>query len=236
MTVRTVLVTGSSSGIGRAVTERLLSQGCVVIGVGRDHTRHPLEHPDYHPFTIDLSDISGVTKRLNELWSAHPDIDAVISNAGQGSFGHLENYSPQQIVDFFNTNLLSHVLVARNAAPRLKSRGHGDLVFMGSEAALQGAQRGSLYCTAKFGVRGLAQSLRAECSGRGVRVSIINPGLVRSPFFDDLNFRPGADEHNAIEPADVAEAVWMVVSARSGTVFDEVNLSPQKKVIDFGGH
>ena len=233
MSLRTALVTGSSSGIGRAISEQLLEQGCVVIGVGRDHERDPLEHSRYHPYTIDLADTASLTSALNTLWAEHPEIDVVVSNAGQGSFDHLENYSPEQIMAFFNSNLLSHVLLARVALPRLKAKGHGDLVMMGSEAAQRGAQRGSLYCTAKFGVRGLAQSLRAESAAKGVRVSLINPGMVRSPFFDGLGFQPGPDAAHAIEPADVAAAVWMVVSARPGTVFDEVNLSPQKKVIEF---
>ena len=58
---------------------------------------------------------------------------------------------------------------------------------MGSEAALAGTRKGSLYCTAKFGLRGLAQSLRSEC-GHAIRVSLINPGMVRTPFFDDQGF------------------------------------------------
>lgn len=233
MSRRTILVTGSSSGIGRAVTECLLEQGCKVVGLGRNHERDPLEHPDYFPEVIDLADSATVSPALKTLWTRYPEIDGVVSNAGQGSFDHLENYAPEQITAFFNANLLSHVFLARVALPRLKALGRGDLVLMGSESALRGAQRGSLYCTAKFGLRGLAQSLRAECAAKGVRVSLINPGMVRSPFFDELGFQPGPDAAHAIEPADVAAAVWMVLSARPGTVFDEVNLSPQKKVIEF---
>jgi len=235
MTVRTVLVTGSSSGIGRATTLHLLEQGCTVIGIGRDHARNPLTHSAYHPYTIDLGQPTRVTGELKKIWSDHPGIDGIISNAGHGRFGQLENYSPQQITDFFNVNLLAHVLVARSVVPRLKAKGAGDLILMGSESALQGAQRGSLYCTAKFALRGLAQSLRAECSARGVRVTIINPGMVRTPFFDELKFSPGPEADHAIEAQDVAEAIWFALSARRGTVIDEMNLTPQKRVIDFGG-
>jgi 3-hydroxy acid dehydrogenase/malonic semialdehyde reductase len=123
--------------------------------------------------------------------------------------------------------------VSSVVVPHLKGKRQGDLIFMGSESALSGARQGSLYCAAKFALRGLSQSLRAECGRRGVRVSLINPGMVRTPFFDQLNFRPGVGAEHAIEPDDVAQAVSMVLTARQGTVIDEINLSPQSQVLDF---
>ena len=104
---------------------------------------------------------------------------------------------------------------------------------MGSEAALAGGKRGAVYSAAKFGLRGLAQALRQECAASGLRVSIINPGMVQTEFFNGLDFRPGEAPDNYILPDDVALAVQMILEARQGTVFDEINLSPQKKVIRF---
>ena len=63
-----------------------------------------------------------------------------------------------------------------------------------------------------------------------MRVGLINPGAVRTPFFDDLNFEPGEGEDNAIAPEDVAAALAMVLEARPGTVLDEINLSPLNQV------
>ena len=105
---------------------------------------------------------------------------------------------------------------------------------MGSEAALAGTAQGSLYCAAKFALRGLAQALRAECARAGIRVTLVNPGMVQSPFFDELDFRPGPASDNYILPEDVAEVIVQALTARDGTVLDEINLSPQKKVIEFG--
>jgi NADP-dependent 3-hydroxy acid dehydrogenase YdfG len=104
---------------------------------------------------------------------------------------------------------------------------------MGSEAALQGGQKGALYCAAKFGLRGLAQSLREEAAGKGVRVGIINPGMVQSDFFQELDFRPGPEPHQHLLPEDVAAAAMLMLNARPGTAIDEINLSPRSKVIDF---
>jgi len=115
--------------------------------------------------------------------------------------------------------------------PRLKKKGFGDIVFIGSEAALQGSKNGAIYCASKFALRGFAQSLRAECAKGGVRISTINPGMVQTSFFESLDFQPGEEPANYIEPSDVSDVVKLILTARPGTVFDEINLSPLKKVI-----
>ncbi|MBT6392921.1 MAG: hypothetical protein HOJ73_05985, partial [Nitrosomonadales bacterium] len=78
-----------------------------------------------------------------------------------------------------------------------------------------------------------AQSIRQESADKNIRVTIINPGMVRTEFFNNLKFRPGDDDKNAIEPSDVAKSILTVLSMRQGTVIDEINLTPQKKVIKF---
>ena len=227
-----VLLTGATRGIGRAIAQKLLEEGSQVVGVGRNH-EGGIEHPAYTPVTLDLSDLNGMEEGLAKLVKQYPDVDAIISNAGQGSFGGLEQFSFKQIRQSLELNLLSHMLVVRAFLPQLKRAGRGDVILMGSEASLRGGQQGSLYCAAKFGLRGFAQSLREECASVNVRVGIVHPGMVRSEFFDDLRFEPGPAETNAILPEDVAEAIWTMLSMRVGTVLDELTLSPQKKVIHF---
>jgi NADP-dependent 3-hydroxy acid dehydrogenase YdfG len=80
-------------------------------------------------------------------------------------------------------------------------------------------------------MRGFAQALREECGGNGVRVGIVNPGMVKTPFFDTLDFAPGASAENYIEAADVASAIVWMLNSRAETVIEEINLSPLKKVI-----
>ena len=152
-------------------------------------------------------------------------------NAGGPAFGNLEELSQRQVREYIDLNLTSHLLVARTTLPLLKRQEKSDMILIGSEAALRGGKRGSIYCAAKFGLRGFAQSLRQECASSGVRVTIIHPGMVRTGFFDDLDFAPGEATDNAVEPEDVAAAVNLVLNARPGTVFDELTLSPLKKVV-----
>ncbi len=229
-----VLVTGASSGIGRAVCERLLADGHRTIGLARDFGKFPGEDRRFEAHPIDLADLDRLPTQLQNLVAAHPALDALVLNAGVGRFGTLEQFSYGQIRALIDLNLTSHVFVARAFLPTLKKAGRGHLVFIGSEAALAGTAQGSLYCAAKFALRGFAQALRAECARTGVRVTLVNPGMVQSPFFDELDFRPGPAPDNHILPADVAAVIVQALTMRAGTVLDEINLSPQKKVIDFG--
>jgi NADP-dependent 3-hydroxy acid dehydrogenase YdfG len=112
-----------------------------------------------------------------------------------------------------------------------KSKPRSDLIYIGSEAALKGSRMGSLYCAGKFAMRGFTQALREECSKDGLRVCLINPGMVKTPFFDDLHFAPGESDNQHLLPEDVAEAVTYVLHARHPAVVDEINLNPSVRVV-----
>ena len=227
---RTVLLTGCSSGIGKAITEHLLGAGYRVLGVAR-RAEAKTSGGDFVSIPLDLQNLDTLGVQLREALAPYPEVNAVISNAGVPAFGNLEELSEKQIRKWMDVNLTSHMLVVRTLLPLLKRHATSDVVIMGSEAALKGGRRGSVYCAAKFGLRGFAQALREECASSGVRVTLVHPGMVRTPFFDDLDFAPGDAPENAIVPEDVAQAVAMVLAARPGTVFDEIVLSPLKKVV-----
>ena len=230
---RKLLVTGASRGIGRAITLDLLDRGCRVVAVARDFSDWPTPSGKLEQVSLDLSQIDELPHRLGDLARNHPDLDGLVLNAGFGRFGSLEEFSYPQIRELVETNLLQHIYVARAFVPRFKKQGWGDLILIGSEAALSGGRKGAVYSACKFGLRGLAQSLREECSGRGVRVSLINPGMVDTAFYDRLDFAPGEAPEHHLRPEDVARAVRLVLDAPAGTVFDQINLNPLKKVIRF---
>ncbi len=230
---RKILVTGASRGIGAAITRQLLASGCRVVAVARDFSDWPSPHEGLEQVNLDLSQIDDLPHRLGELARIHPELDGLVLNAGYGRFGCLEEFSYPQIRELVETNLLQHIYLARAFVPRFKKQGWGDLILIGSEAALSGGRKGAVYSACKFGLRGLAQSLREECSGRGVRVCLINPGMVDTAFYDGLDFAPGEAPENHLRAEDVAQAAQLVLEAPAGTVYDEINLNPLKKVIRF---
>ena len=233
-TDRTLLVTGASKGIGRAIADKALAEGCRVIGISREWPSNAGSGTAFTGISLDLSLTDDLPGKLKSLHLQHPEIDGIVCNAGIGRFGSLEEFSPAQIRELIDLNLTASILLAREVLPAFKKRNAGNLIFMGSEAAVSGGKKGAVYSATKFAVRGLAQSLREECAGSGVRVGIVNPGMVDTGFFDGMNFRPGKAPGDHLTPEDVADAVWLMLSARTGAVIDEINLSPQKKVIQFG--
>ena len=228
---RKILITGASSGIGRATCQQLLNNGHHVIGIARDFSKFPCGNNSFTPITLNLEAIDALPLQLQTLAKEHNNIDAVICCAGRGQFGSLEEFSYKQIRSLIDLNFVSQAYVARAFLPVLKRQQSGTLIFIGSEAALKGSRKGSIYCASKFAVRGLAQALRDECSKSGVSVSIVNPGMVKTEFFDELNITHGDDEDNYLLPEDVADAIALIIEARGSAVLDEIILSPLKNVV-----
>ena len=230
---RKVLVTGSSDGIGRSITLSLLNSGAKVIGLARDHSKFNPETKNYIKYKTDFSNEEILLNTIAKIIKEHKDLDCLVSNAGFGKFGTLETFSSKEINDFIFTNLTSHMILTNKILPHLKKIKKGNIIFIGSESALKGGKNGSLYSAAKFGLRGFSQSIREESCSKNIHVSLINPGMVRTSFFNNLDFMPGEDKSNAIEPDDIGKIIIDILSTRSGSVIEEINLSPLKKVIKF---
>ena len=226
-----VLVTGASRGIGLAVSRKLLSQGTGVIGTSRFPQTIDITDSSFTAIRLDLLQIASEPAALQSFVDLCPDVGALILNAGVGRFGGLEEFSHLQIEHLMTVNLVAQIQLVRAFIPVLKRRGKGDIIFIGSESAITAGKLGTIYSAAKFGLRGFAQALRRECASSNIRVGLINPGMVNSHFFDELGFKPGPDEANSILPEQVADALMLMLSSAANVVFDEINLSPVKKVI-----
>lgn len=224
MSDRHALVTGASSGIGLAIARSLVAQGYELDGIARDFSCTDLEQMRQH--SIDLSELDTLPNALKQI-EATPHV--MVLNAGYGQFGGLEQFSHRQIRALVDTNLVSNLFLIKHFLPLMKQRGSGDIVLIGSESSLQGARAGSVYCATKFAIRGLAQSLRADCSTNDIRVILINPGPVDSDFFDHLNFEPQEGVEFVIPASAVADAVSAALLQPRSVVVDEVNLQPIKR-------
>lgn len=227
-TVNHYLVTGASSGIGRAVAARMLVADWRVTGVARRPPSIDSERLDW--IQLDLADLDNLSRQDAQFRALSPLHGAVLSH-GFGDFDGLEQFSAARIRRLIDTNLTSTIMLCRVLLPLLKRQERSTLVLVGSESALRGGKQGAAYAASKFGIRGLARSLRDECSASGVRVCLVNPGMVATAFFDDTWFEPGPHRDNALDPEDVARVVCDAVLAPDHLVSEEINISPLKKVV-----
>lgn len=228
--MKKIIITGASKGIGKAIALNLLKHKFGVVGISRSHT---IKHKNYFPVIHDLYITEGYKEKLDNLVIEHDNIEAVISNAGNGLFENLENIPSNHIVPFFNLNLLSHILISKYLVGYFKKKKKGQFIFMGSEAASEASHKATIYSSAKHGLAGFAKALRAECSKSNIRVTIINPGMVRSSFFNGLNFKPGKKKENAISKKDLSDLVLFLLKTSNSINYLNINLAPLKKVIDF---
>ncbi|WP_030563666.1 SDR family oxidoreductase [Streptomyces aureocirculatus] len=183
---RTWLITGTSTGIGRALTETLLERGeRVAATVRAPEVLAPLVEAAGDrllPLILDTTDPEGVTRAVERAHAAFGRIDVVVSNAGYGLFGAAEEVTDEQIERQLATNLLGPIRLARAVLPLLRAQGGGRFVQISSVGGLVALPHLGVYHASKWGVEGFFESLRAEVEPFGVQVTLVEPGAVRTDF------------------------------------------------------
>ena len=231
--IKKVIVIGSTGTIGEAVSSHLLNHGFFVIGMGRKISPFDEKNKNYIHHILNIQNVELLEATLSNILKKNEDTFGLVHCAGFGEFSNIENLAVSKIKEMLDVNLLSVIVTAKVLIPHFKKNNSGKLILIGSEAGLKGGQKGSVYSASKFGLRGFSQSIREETARNNIFVTVINPGMVRGKFFDDKNFHPGKSKENAIEPSDIAKVVHYLLHENLGMVFDEINVSQMKKVIEF---
>ena len=122
--MKTILITGASSGIGRAASIQLVEQGYCVAGIARDFAKMKFHHAHFKAVNLDLADLKGLPGQLDGLTREFPEVHAVIHNAGRGHFGNLENFSFEQIRALVDLNFTAHAYVTRAFLPSVKTKSY----------------------------------------------------------------------------------------------------------------
>ena len=223
-----VLITGITGGFGRALGAEFRRRGFRVIGSAR---RAP-ESADFADEFIaaDLSNPDGVRGLAAEVRARHGKLDVLVNNAGIGCFGPHEELPIDALQRMMRLNLEVPVLLCRLLLRSLKASG-GQIINISSVTATKEAPHGCAYAATKAGLSHFSESLFAEVRKSGVNVTVIEPDMTRSDFYEPLNFTCAEGEEYALLPQDVADAVVYAVTSPGYANVSRVTLQPQKNRI-----
>ncbi|MFF7357150.1 MULTISPECIES: SDR family NAD(P)-dependent oxidoreductase [Streptomyces] len=198
-TPRTVLITGTSSGIGLAAAVAAARAGWRTIATLRDTTRSEALRKaateagvDLDIRRLDVTDEASVAAAVDGVIADYGRLDAVINNAGAGHLGTLENDAVAEVRTVMEVNFFGVLNVSKAALPHLRATG-GRLITVTSVGGVIGQPFNEAYCAAKFAVEGYMESLAPVARTLGVSVSVVEPGAVATEFVNNLGFDLEAD-------------------------------------------
>ncbi len=213
-----ILITGGTTGIGRAIAQLLAAQGAKILLVGRhqeaiNETLKGIREAGYSACGLqaDVSmprDIELIFKKVDSQLGG---LDVLINNAALGASGIMDEENWRYVIE---TNLMGYLACSREALKRMKPAGAGHLVYIGSMSADVREEGSSVYVATKAGIQGFTESLRKEVNPLGIKVSLIEPGAVATPM------QPASPEEQEQQQADlemlhaddIAQAVQFVLA------------------------
>jgi NAD(P)-dependent dehydrogenase (short-subunit alcohol dehydrogenase family) len=230
---RVWLITGVSSGFGRAITEAALAAGDAVAGV----VRRPELVADlvdsaggrFSTVELDVTDTPRIRPAVADVVERLGRIDVLVNNAGTGMVGAVEETTDAELRALFDVNFFAPVELVRAVAPYMRARRSGTVVQMSSYCGHASYPGFSAYCSSKFAVEGLSESLAAELAPLGVRVLLVEPGAFRTNFFGDrirqsaeiADYAATVGQNRAlvkdvgVQPGDPAKAAAAILTALS---------------------
>lgn len=229
---RTWLITGISSGFGKALTEQLLAKGDTVIGTVRIKKDDIKELEKQYPETLDVehldvTDVNEIREVVNNAIAKHGRIDVLINNAGYGLFGAAEELNDEEINKILATDLTGSIQMIRSVIPQMRKQGGGRIIQISSYGGQVAYPGNSMYHAAKFGIEGFCESVAQEVAPFNIGVTIIEPGGARTEFrygsahvanlmpeYDDTPthaFLKMLDPANGLAPGDPAKMATRII-------------------------
>lgn len=235
--MKTILITGASSGIGWATAEKLAQQDHKLILCGRRKDRlnelqKQLQTPT-HVLTFDVRDRQAVFNALTQLPKEFNTIDVLINNAGNAHGLDLSHEADLDDWDaMIDGNVKGLLYVTKAILPQMIDRKAGQIINVGSIAGKEAYPKGNVYCASKAAVDTFTQGLRLDTNAYGLRIGAIHPGLVETEF---SNIRFKGDEKRAqgvyaplkaLTAADVAESIAFMIAAPVHVTLADITLLP----------
>lgn len=217
---KSILITGATSGVGFALTKRLLSEGHEVFATGR--SPQALAELKAEGASIMEADLSSV-QSLALLCAGVGTPDIVIFSAGVGTFSLAHEQSDDMLGAMMDINVIVPMQLTKRLLPRMMARKKGHLIYIGSQAGKVSTPKTSVYAATKHAIIGYTNALRMEVAPFGIRVTTINPGPIDTPFLDLAddtgNYRAALNKH-LLSVDTVVHAIVSVI----GKPVREVNL------------
>jgi len=215
------LITGASTGIGAETARQAAEAGYRLVLAARSEDKLQSladELPEAIAVRCDVTEWEDLQALVQRALDEYGRLDVAFANAGFGGPRGFEKHEPDEMRDMVLTNVLGVAYTIRATMPALReSRGH---LILTSSVAGRRPLSGSLYSATKFAVTAMGEAARQDLNGTGVRVTLIEPGMVDTPFFDN------PPEIEALQPDDVARAVMFAVSQPARVDVNEIMLRP----------
>tara|TARA_B110000037_G_scaffold188549_1_gene220110 strand:- start:44 stop:799 length:756 start_codon:yes stop_codon:yes gene_type:complete len=219
------LITGASSGIGKATAKIFAKNGIDLILCGRRQNRlDQLEKElnsfcKIHTLNFDVRDKETVFTKINELPEAFSEITFLINNAGNAH--GLDFFQDGKIEDWeamIDINVKGLLYVSKAVLPKMLAKEKGHIINIGSTAGKEVYPKGNVYCASKYAVDAINQGMRIDLNGKGIKVGAINPGMVATEF-SEVRFKGNVEKASKVyqgftplQANDIAEIIWFTVT------------------------
>lgn len=226
----TVLITGATSGIGRATGKLLATQGFRVFGTGRNPSRDRLE--GCHLLQLEVTSDNSVTSCVHEVLDrTGGHIDVLVNNVGTGILGAAEESSAEQVRQLFDINFFGMVRMTNAVLPKMREQRRGLIILLSSAGGIASMPFGSYYCATKHAIEAYGEALRMELQEFQIHVAIVAPGTVSTLAGDKAmvpdrpieEYQPARDKttddyvqgiHKGMDPDRVAKAILRICRSR----------------------
>ena len=218
---KVVLITGGSSGIGRASAIEFAKNGATLILVARNQTKLDKIANDLKKFNVpvltfecDISKKSEVEKMAKTILNKYDSVDVLVNNAGFAIYGSVSKLSIEEIESQMETNYFGMIYCVKNFLPSMINKKSGHIVNVASVAGSFGLPGIASYCASKFAMLGFSEGLKHELKGTGVGITVVSPIMVRTNFFDHPSFKKMPKySPTSLSPETVAKTVLRASSS-----------------------
>jgi len=190
---KVVLITGVSSGLGKAMADFLVLKGHRIYGTSR---KADVSHLEYPVLPLDVTDAASVASVVEQVLTKEGRIDVLVNNAGIGLAGAVENFSPDEIRMEMETNFFGCVRMCRAVIPAMRNQLSGTIINLSSIGGLAGLPFQAFYSASKFAIEGFSQALYTELKPFNIHVVIVNPGDFKTSFSTNRKVVNSADQAN----------------------------------------